>query len=204
MRQNTERRTALLDAAIEVLAREGSRGLTLRAVDKEAGVPTGTSSNYFAHRGDMLTQVMRRTRERLTPDPAALTARMEAPRTFALEVELMRDLVGRMRADRSSYLAMLELRLEATRRPELYEELSGFLRDEFHGLIAYHRDAGMPGDDLGVVLLYLAMAGLLIDDMTVPDILSEPYDADRLIQAMVPRVFGADSAQGNGSAAGAD
>lgn len=66
MRQNTERRTALLDVAIEVLAREGSRGLTLRAVDKEAGVPTGTASNYFAHRGDMLTQVMRRTRERLT------------------------------------------------------------------------------------------------------------------------------------------
>lgn len=92
MRQNTERRTALLDAAIEVLAREGSRGLTLRAVDKEAGVPTGTASNYFAHRGDMLTQVMRRTRERLTPDEAALAERMSAPRTLALEVQLMRDL----------------------------------------------------------------------------------------------------------------
>ncbi|MEW2223084.1 TetR family transcriptional regulator [Streptomyces sp. NPDC006990] len=194
MRQNTERRTALLDAAIEVLAREGSRGLTLRAVDKEAGVPTGTASNYFAHRGDMLTQAMRRTRERLTPDEAALAARMGAPRTLGLEVELMRDLLARMRADRSSYLAMLELRLEATRRPELYEELSGFLRAEFEGLLGYHRDAGMPGDDLGVALLYLAMAGLLLDDMTAPDILRGPFGADRLIQAMVSRVFG-DSAE---------
>ncbi|MGQ5635868.1 MULTISPECIES: hypothetical protein [unclassified Streptomyces] len=43
MRQNPARRTALLDAAIEVLAREGSRGLTLRAVDKEAALPTGTA-----------------------------------------------------------------------------------------------------------------------------------------------------------------
>ncbi|MET9858499.1 TetR family transcriptional regulator [Streptomyces smyrnaeus] len=197
MRQNTERRTALLDAAIEVLAREGSRGLTLRAVDKEAGVPTGTASNYFAHRGDMLTQVMRRTRERLTPDEAALAERMSAPRTLALEVQLMRDLVERMRADRSSYLAMLELRLEATRRPELYEELSGFLREEFQGLIAYHREVGMPGDDLGVALLYLAMAGLLVDDMTIPDILREPYDVDSLIQAMVPRVFGEPAAPDN-------
>ncbi|MEU5834699.1 TetR family transcriptional regulator [Streptomyces diacarni] len=190
MRQNTERRAALLDAAIEVLAREGSRGLTLRAVDKEAAVPTGTASNYFAHRGDMLTQVMRRTRERLTPDEAAVAERMSAPRTLALEVELMHDVVGRMRADRSSYLAMMELRLEATRRPELYEELTGFLRDEFNGLIAYHNEIGMPGDDMGVALLYLAMTGLLVDEMTLPDILSAPYDVDRLIAAMVPRVFG--------------
>ncbi|UNS98933.1 TetR family transcriptional regulator [Streptomyces tubbatahanensis] len=190
MRQNTERRAALLDAAIEVLAREGSRGLTLRAVDKEAAVPTGTASNYFAHRGDMLTQVMRRTRERLTPDEAVVAERMSAPRTLALEVELMHDVVGRMRADRSSYLAMMELRLEATRRPELYEELTGFLRDEFNGLIAYHNEIGMPGDDMGVALLYLAMTGLLVDEMTLPDILSAPYDVDRLIAAMVPRVFG--------------
>ncbi|MFI7244098.1 hypothetical protein [Streptomyces qinglanensis] len=30
-------------------------------------MPTGTASNCFAHRGDMLTQAIRRTRERLTP-----------------------------------------------------------------------------------------------------------------------------------------
>ncbi|MBF6246867.1 TetR family transcriptional regulator, partial [Nocardia elegans] len=41
MRTNPERRRALIDAAIEVLARDGARGLTFRAVDKEAGVPTG-------------------------------------------------------------------------------------------------------------------------------------------------------------------
>ncbi|MFI7244097.1 hypothetical protein [Streptomyces qinglanensis] len=124
---------------------------------------------------------------------------MRAPRTLGLEVELMRALLARMRADRSSYLAMLELRLEATRRPELYEELSGFLRAEFQGLLGYHRDAGMPGDDLGVALLCLAMAGLLPDDMTAPDILRDPFGADRLIQAMVSRVFGDSAAPDGGS-----
>lgn len=69
MRQNPQRRAALLDAAIEVLAREGSRGLTLRAVDAEAGVPTGTASNYFANRAQLLVQILHRTRERLTPSP---------------------------------------------------------------------------------------------------------------------------------------
>ncbi len=48
----------------------------------------------------------------------------------------------------------------------------------------------MPGDDMGVALLYLAMTGLLVDEMTLPDILRAPYDVDSLIAAMVPRVFG--------------
>ncbi|MEU9440879.1 hypothetical protein AB0D42_08120 [Streptomyces sp. NPDC048304] len=41
---------------------------------------TGTASNYFANRTDMLAQVMRRTRERLTPDPAELAGTLDADR----------------------------------------------------------------------------------------------------------------------------
>lgn len=188
MRQNPERRTALLDAAIEVLAREGSRGLTLRAVDKEAGVPTGTASNYFTNRGDMLTQTMRRTRERLMPDEAALAETMRAERTQELTVTLMGQLVERMRAHRSCHLAMLELRLESTRRPELNEELSRFLGAELEDNIAFNREAALPGDDIGVVVLYLAMWGLLVDHLTVPGILKQ-WPVDQLIGAMVPRVL---------------
>ena len=80
MRRNVERRTALVDAAIEVLAREGARGLTFRAVDAEAGVPTGTASNYFADRDDLLMQAGRRVYDRLRPDEATLAGRMEGPR----------------------------------------------------------------------------------------------------------------------------
>ncbi|SHN47718.1 TetR/AcrR family transcriptional regulator [Cryptosporangium aurantiacum] len=130
MPQNPERRTALLDAAIEVLAREGSRGLTLRAIDKEAAVPIGTATNYFANRDELLAQVMRRTRERLAPDPEALAATMTPAPSHELVAELMRQLLARMRADRASNLAMLELRLEATRRPALRTELSSFLTAE--------------------------------------------------------------------------
>ncbi|MEJ8645791.1 TetR family transcriptional regulator [Streptomyces sp. MS1.HAVA.3] len=110
MRQNPQRRAALLDAAIEVLAREGSRGLTLRAVDAEAGVPTGTASNYFANRAQLLVQILHRTRERLVPDPADLTGPLDTK-------VLLGQLVDRMRRERSVHIAMLELRLEGTRRP---------------------------------------------------------------------------------------
>ncbi|MFD8983731.1 TetR/AcrR family transcriptional regulator [Streptomyces sp. NPDC059564] len=181
MRQNPERRAALLDAAIEVLAREGSRGLTLRAVDKEAGVPTGTASNYFAHRGQLLVQILHRTRERLTPDPADL----EGP----LDTEtLLRRLLERMRRERSVHIAVLELRLEATRRPELQVELARFLGAELEANIAGHLDAGLPGDRDGVLLLYFAMLGLHLDDLTLPT-LADAHPVDRLLGVMVERLL---------------
>jgi AcrR family transcriptional regulator len=188
MRQNPARRTALLDAAIEVLARDGARGLTLRAIDAEAEVPTGTASNYVRNRDDLLRQVMRRTRERLAPDPAVVAEAMRAPRSEKLVTELMRQLVARMRADRSSNLAMLELRLAATRRPQLGEELGGFLDTEHTELIDFHLDAGLPGDRIGVALLYFAMSGLLVDDLTVPGIPAR-YPTDELIATLVHRVL---------------
>jgi AcrR family transcriptional regulator len=188
MRQNPARRTALLDAAIEVLAAEGSRGLTLRAVDKEAGVPPGTASNYFANRAELLGQVMRRTRERLTPDPSEVAATMKAAPSRELVTTLMVQLVERMRRERSTHLAMLELRLEATRRPELHEELARFSMAELDANVGFHLAAGLPGDRTAVVLLYLAMLGLIIDDLTVPELLA-PHRLDVLIDAMVTRLL---------------
>ncbi|GAA2074586.1 TetR/AcrR family transcriptional regulator [Streptomyces albiaxialis] len=186
MRQNPARRTALLDAAIEVLAKEGSRGLTLRAVDKEAGVPTGTTTNYFADRDALLRQIMARTTERLTPDPEEMAETMKAEPDQRLNVTLLRQLVERMRGDRSSHMAMLELRLEATRRPGLQEDLTRAFTEMLDSNIAWHLDAGLPGDRDTVLLLYLAMLGVIVDDLTVPGLL-EPHGIDHIIETLVAR-----------------
>ncbi|WP_281690661.1 TetR/AcrR family transcriptional regulator [Pseudonocardia thermophila] len=45
-----DRRTEILDAALSVLASDGMRGLTHRAVDHAAGIPTGSTSYYFRTR----------------------------------------------------------------------------------------------------------------------------------------------------------
>ncbi|MEU3774164.1 TetR family transcriptional regulator [Streptomyces sp. NPDC032472] len=181
MRQNPERRAALLDAAIDVLAREGSRGLTLRAVDAEAGVPTGTASNYFANRAQLLVQILHRTRERLTPEPADLSGELDTK-------ELLVRLLERMRRERNVHIAMLELRLEGIRRPELQAELAEFQREELEANIAWHLEAGLPGDRQGVVLLYLAMLGLIVDDLTAPAML-DAYAPEHLIDTMVERLL---------------
>ena len=188
MRQNPERRQALLDAAIEVLAAEGSRGLTLRAVDKAASVPIGTTTNYFAHRGDLLSQVMLRIRERLTPDPAGVQRIMEAGPTRDAVREMLHWLMERMRDNRSSGLALLELRLEATRRPELRAEMAGFLSTDLTANVDFHLASGLPGDQIGVLVMYLAMWGLIVDDLTAPDLLA-PYGEDALIDTIVDRLL---------------
>ncbi|MER7821227.1 TetR/AcrR family transcriptional regulator [Streptomyces sp. NPDC096097] len=60
---NQDRRDRLRDAAIAVLAREGGRGLTHRAVDAAAAVPTGTAKNYFPTRDALLRAAAERCAE---------------------------------------------------------------------------------------------------------------------------------------------
>ncbi len=51
------------DAAIAVLADQGARGLTHRAVDQAAGLPPGTTSNYARTRAALLTLTLARIDE---------------------------------------------------------------------------------------------------------------------------------------------
>ncbi|WP_435613403.1 TetR/AcrR family transcriptional regulator [Streptomyces sp. bgisy159] len=188
-RRNDQRRAALVDSAIEVLAREGARGLTFRAVDAEAAVPAGTASNYFANRDDLLTQAGARVYERLQPDEATIARQRTAGRDRETYVELMRELVGRVSAFRTGYLALLELRLEATRRPELRKVLTERVRADVDANVAYHETAGFPGDAMAVKLLILTLNWLIVEQLTLPDVFTEA-ERDQLVTAAVERIVG--------------
>ncbi|MCZ0981230.1 TetR family transcriptional regulator [Streptomyces diastatochromogenes] len=187
MVRNPERRTSLLDAAIEVLADEGARGLTFRAVDARAGVPTGTSSNYFSDRDQLLSQVADRIFVRLTPDPEDAAAAMRAAPSRELVLDLMRWIARRLAAERTCYLGLFELRLEAVRRPELRAQLTKVLRSDLDANVEGHLAAGMPGDADTVRLLYFALTGLLLDHFTVPGLLGD-RELDDMIETVVTRI----------------
>ncbi|PBC61203.1 TetR family transcriptional regulator [Streptomyces sp. Tue6028] len=171
MARNPERRAALVDAAVAVLAREGARGLTFRAVDGEAAVPVGTSSNYFTDRDDLLNQVDAHLHTRLAPDPAVLADLLTRPKDRSLVLEFMRDLLARATGDRTGYLALFEMRLEATRRPALRASYTDSVRGDLEQGMAFHRAAGLPGGDETVTVLYLAVLGLLLEQLTLPSVL---------------------------------
>ncbi|WP_027933847.1 TetR/AcrR family transcriptional regulator [Amycolatopsis thermoflava] len=187
VRRNEERRAALLDAAIEVLAAEGARGLTFRAVDKEAAVPAGTASNYFANRDDLLYQIAQRFYERMEPDAATIERQRTAPRDRATYTQLMRELVARITAFPSGYLALLELRLEATRRPELRKLLTERVRADVDANVTYHEQSGLPGDATAVRLLILTLSWMIVEQLTLPEVYGEA-ERDELIAAAVERL----------------
>ncbi|MBM7441209.1 TetR/AcrR family transcriptional regulator [Streptomyces sp. HB132] len=189
VRRNDARRAALVDASIEVLAREGARGLTFRAVDTEAGVPAGTASNYFANRDDLLTQAGSRVYERLQPDEATVERQRNASPDRETYTQLMRELIGRVSGFRTGYLALLELRLEATRRPGLRTVLTEQVRSDVEANVAYHEASGLPGDATAVRLLILAFNWLIVEQLTLPGVFTEA-ERDRLVEAAVDRIVG--------------
>lgn len=189
VRTNPERRHALLDGAIEVLARDGARGLTFRAVDKEAAVPAGTASNYFANRDDLLVQVGNRYYERLQPSEETMGKLVTGTKSRETITELMTEIVNRITNFRTGYLAQLELRLESTRRPELQTLLTQRVRTDLDFNIRNHLDSDMPGDEDTVVLLYLALNWLILDQLTLPGLFTEQQTHD-LVAMAVDRAIG--------------
>ena len=67
----TSAKVRALDAAIELLGTEGLRALTHVRVDERAGIPKGSTSNYFRTRTALLTGVAERILERELPGVGA-------------------------------------------------------------------------------------------------------------------------------------
>lgn len=168
MVKNDSRRRMIADAGLTVLAREGSRGLTHRAVDTAAQVPTGTTSNYFRSRDALIEGLVERIGERLAPTPDDLELRATAAPGPALFADYIRDIVRRLTADPDVTLALFELRLEGGRRPEVAAVLGAWQRAGFEGDVAFNTAAGLPGGRREIALFHYAIDGLLLDRLTTP------------------------------------
>ncbi|MEM6929957.1 MAG: TetR/AcrR family transcriptional regulator [Myxococcota bacterium] len=185
---NSERRRHLTDAGIEVLAEQGGRGLTHRAVDRRADVPAGTTSNYFRRREDLLFGLIDRVYERLAPSDEVAAALARRTPDRALYADYLRDIVRRLTAQRSVTLALFELRLEAARNPRIAETVGVFLRERFQEDAAFVASADLPGGPAEVALFHYALDGLLLDRLTTPIDPEGSTDAvvDRLVDALLP------------------
>lgn len=115
------RRRLALDAALRVLARRGARGLTHRAVDREAGLAEGSTSNHFRTR-DALLEATLAHHLALDLEPAA-ELEVAPTLTGAEATTLLAAAVVHLQRSRDLLVARYELFLESTRRPALAAEL---------------------------------------------------------------------------------
>jgi DNA-binding transcriptional regulator YbjK len=128
-----DRRHRLAQAALEVLEEEGGRGLTHRAVDRQAGLPEGSTSNYFPTRVALLEAALHRLVELEGPAVRAMEDLLPgAPYSPREAAELTAELVERMLTPGGAQLATAryELYMEARRRPE-FQAAFNEVRREF-------------------------------------------------------------------------
>lgn len=188
MVRNAERRTLLADAAVRVLAQQGSRGLTHRAIDAEAKAPRGTASNYFASRDEIIDAILLRISERLQPDPDIHADLAQRPPGVELFTEYLRDIVHRLTDNRDAAIALFELRLEATRRPRVAEVLTTWRRAGLQADIEFNEKMGLPGRPADITLFHYALDGLLLDHLTVP--VDENVNPDEVVSVLAHRLLG--------------
>jgi DNA-binding transcriptional regulator YbjK len=130
--QVRDRRGLVAQAALEVLEADGGRGLTHRAVDRRAGLPQGSTSNYFQTREALLTAALLRLVELEQPSVRALEALVpDGPYEPHRAAELVAAVVrGWLTPERAGLaLARYELFLEARRRPKFQLALDEVRRD---------------------------------------------------------------------------
>ena len=125
------RREQIADAGIRILASRGVRAFTHLAIDRELGLPDGSTSYYTRTRRDLITLVVERLAARTTDDLAKRAAAEElTPQAVASMVVAGLDDTMR-RAD--DHRARLVLLLECRDAPELQAALATrpAVRDSF-------------------------------------------------------------------------
>lgn len=116
----SRRRTQLLDAALRVLAAEGLKGLTHRAVDRRAGVPEGSTSAYWRTRQALQLALTEYVAGTLLADVDAMAERLRAHgRSQEERVEEALELFLRWLGQRELLVARLELTMAASRDDDL-------------------------------------------------------------------------------------
>jgi len=164
--------TDLTDAAISIVAEQGMRGLTHRAVDARAGLSVGTTSAYFRTRKALIEGLVRRLADLDNADIEGPAFDPPAdPDGFAEAVARILDTwltVGRERT-----LARYACLLEATHHPELRTilEYGRTSRDQARALMtaAGVADPAQAGDHF-----VACVDGLLFDRMVGAGALTAP------------------------------
>jgi DNA-binding transcriptional regulator YbjK len=166
------RRTAILEAAIRVVARSGTGGTTHRA-----------TTYYFRSRSDLLVEAFKHLTEGRIRDLEA--ARAILPDPFSPEAAAAAwasALAGNLLGDRARVLAEFEMHLEASRRAELraiHLRWEAAAMDYFTAAMAA---VGSPYPSADAALILAVLTGLEIGELSSPT-----EDAERVLLAPLLR-----------------
>ena len=176
MTTGTDRREAIADAAIAIVAREGLRALTHRAVDRELDLPPGSASYYVRTRRQLIEAMVHRLAGRTVADlpPARPPAGVDEA------AGMLAALLDRLACRADDHRARYALTVDLAGDPELHAYLTSASPIRAGSLAAATTTLG----HLGVAeperhavelvalldgLLYDRVAGIGLDPASRPD-----------------------------------
>ena len=171
-----DRRTTILDAAIEVVGATGIGGLTHRAVDARAGLPAGSTSNHFRTKDALLLGLVDRFGERELQAWERLVGE-DVP----LTPEELAGLLGRVAVEQARSLRALALTryailVEAAHRPLVQERLreAGARVDSYFARWLRAVGSSRAEEDFDLLANYLA--GVVLHELAHPTRDFDPTD----------------------------
>ncbi|AXE39500.1 TetR/AcrR family transcriptional regulator [Acidipropionibacterium virtanenii] len=177
-----DRRTAIADAAMELVSEGGGRALTHRGIDRRLGLPEGTTSNYARNRRELVRMVITRVAEiaELRPPARQLPTTINdavAQLAAALEGTVTRGVDTRAR---------MALSISCSQDAELHELLTTAsparekLLDEAARMLA---SLGVPEPEDRANDFIAVMNGLLYDRLAGNGMRGRPADAASILRA---------------------
>jgi DNA-binding transcriptional regulator YbjK len=176
-------RERALEAAVELLGEQGVRALTHARVDAQAGLPPGSTSNWFRTRRALLGGVVDWIAEREADDldPAALAA-LDGPDGLVSGMCAMGDLRTGPNAARTR--ARYALFLELASDPELGERLQQQHREFQRWTEQLVTAAGIADPVPTTRALMALMDGLLLHRLTLDRALDLRPAIERAVRAL--------------------
>ena len=182
------RQAQLLEAALSVLARAGLRGLTHRAVDREAGFPEGTCSVSYRTRAALLSALTQFVGARLAADVRTMGEQLPSDDADPLvSLPASAELLTRWATQNGGamLIAMLELSLESLRSPELVTavgEWRGELVSIVEGIIRRNEVADAR---LRAETAVASIEGIVLSALAMPTVQRGEYIAQTLRMVLV-------------------
>lgn len=185
MARGAARREALLDAATRLLAREGARALTHRAIAAEAGTTHGIARYYFGTLDQLLDEALRRLATRQIEEVRALFHQLPDADVPQRITRIVRYVTGSLARDRDSGIARYEFFLEVARRRQLRDSLDAWGATQRAAFAGELRGAGSADPEADAADLLTLINGLLLEQLALP---VDDFEESRLRPA-VERFF---------------
>ncbi|MEZ5997498.1 MAG: TetR family transcriptional regulator [Hyphomonas sp.] len=180
--RSEDRRKALIEAVVRLLAREGAKGVTHRAVATEAGASHGTVRYYFESTEDMISAALKSFMDRQVEATLALHGAVEPGQGDLIWHLAAAFLANRLENGREGEIARYELFLHATRNETLRPELEKWAEQYFQLFEGEYRVRGLSNPRLRAERMIYMLNGMMLRQLATP---MEDFEKGVLLPAIL-------------------